>query len=354
MSILNRKDEFTDKVFTRDRAAWWAGYDVPGVNICTDKRLTVREAFDLYLPWEVRKVQLVDGESFDATDYYGLKRSDTDVILGVGTAAYTVVQNSEVQELLTEALDGTDYAVASIGALAHGKTTFVSVDFDDAPTIEAGGQKLFPYLAVANNNDGTGSLRSYATTIRPECYNTLDAGWITGQRFASLRHTASITDRLHAVRDDVRRFLGLPEHAAAVVRRLIDTRVDAIAYRKALETASPIPEPKVKDGKVTNQHAITIAEGYRDTLLTLAYEDERVGYEGSLWGLFQTFSTYDQWERRIRRTKQNGITTVQQSTLDRLLTGKQAASDGNRLALAIRAADVDTVKLSKTNAPVFV
>ena len=345
MSALDRKDEFTDTVFTRDRRSWWSGMDVPGVNVCTDQRLTVPEAYNEYLPWDVRKVNLFDPESFDATDYYGLKRSDTGKILGVGTKVYTVVQNSEVRDLLAEALDGMGHAVASIGALAHGKTTFVSVDFDDAPTIEAYGQTLFPYLAVVNSNDGSGSLRVYGTAIRPECFNTIDAGWLGGVKFAALRHTRAITDRLTDVQADLRKFLGLPARVEVMVKRLIDTKVDAVAYRRALEFATPLPSAKVKDGKVVNQRAITIAEKYRDKVLDLAYNDERVGFEGSLWGLYQTFSTFDQWERRFRRTGSSGATEIQHVTLDRLFSGEQATRDAGRMAQAIAGADIKGVSV---------
>ena len=62
MSVLDRRIEFSDTVFTRDRKAWWAGMDVPGVNVCTDERLNVADAFGRYLPWTVLKVELIDPE----------------------------------------------------------------------------------------------------------------------------------------------------------------------------------------------------------------------------------------------------------------------------------------------------
>lgn len=343
MSRLDRAEEFTEKVFTRDRRAWWSGLEVPGVNVCTEERLTVPEAFREYLPWHVKKVNLFDPETLSPTDYFGLKREDTGTILGIGTKMYSVVQNDEVCELLTEALDGMGHAVASIGALAFGRTTFVSVDFDDAPTIEAYDQTLYPYLAVVNSNDGSGSLRVYGTAIRPECMNTIDAGWLGGTRFAALRHTQSIKSRMKVVRDDLRAFLNLPARVETVVKRMIDTKIDATAYRRALEFATPIPDPKVKDGKVVNQRAITIAEKQRDKVVDLAYNDFRVGYEGTLWGLYQTFSTLDQWERRFRRTQSNGATEIQHLTLDRLFTGEQAVRDAHRIRQIVAGSGVGGV-----------
>jgi phage/plasmid-like protein (TIGR03299 family) len=348
MSRLDRQEEFTDTVFTRDRRAWWSGMDVPGVNVTSDERLTVTAAFREYLPWEVRKVDLIDPESFEPTGVYGLKRVDTAKILGTASDRFVVVQNHEVEALLRSSLDGIDYAVASIGALQHGGTTFVSVDFDDAPTITAGDQQVFPYLAVVNSHDGSGSLRVYATGIRPECYNTIDLGWLGGHKFGALRHTTNIHSRIPAVKADIREFLALPAKAERVVRRLIDTRLDPLAYRRALEAATPIPEPKVKDGKVENQKAVTLAEKRRDTVLDLAYNDDRVGYEGTLWGAFQTLSTYDQHEGRFRRT--NGVTERAQVNLGRLLSGEQASRDADRLRLLTMVAGVTDVRVAKSGA----
>lgn len=348
MSRLDRNEEFTDTVFTRDRRAWWAGMDVPGVNICTEERLAIADAFREYLPWSVRKINLYDPETFDPTDFYGMKRSDTGKVLGVATEQFTVVQNSDVRDLLSEALNGIDYAVASIGALAEGRTTFVSVDFADAPDVKVGDQRLFPFLAVVNGNDGSGSLRVYATGIRPECFNTIDFGWLSGHKFAALRHTTNVMSRLPQVKADVRDFLGLPAIAERVVRRLIDTRLSTVQYREALELATPIPEPKVKDGKVKNAAAITIAEGRRETVLDLAFNDPRVGYENTLWGAFQTLSTYDQHESRFRRTVRRGITDRGQATLTKLFTGEQATRDAQRMAMLIGVTGVQGVRVQRS------
>lgn len=155
MSRLSLEDEFTDEVYTRGRAAWWNSFNVPGVNVVSDERIDVRTAFDRYLPWEINKTRLIDGETFNESPYFGLRRSDTGRILGVGSDTYTVVQNAEQRDLLAEALDGADYGVASIGALRHGATTFVSVDFGEelATARSESGQLIETYLALVNSNE---------------------------------------------------------------------------------------------------------------------------------------------------------------------------------------------------------
>lgn len=359
MSNLIPRTEFSDNVFTRDRAAWWGRMDVPGVNVVTDERMTVKTAVQRFLPWEIEKVELGyqvteevgNGETistFEGTPFRGLQRTDTQRVLGVATDAYTVASNAEQAEVLEEAVQGMDYAVASIGALAHGRTTFIAVDFADAPDANASGQKIYPFLSVVNGNDGSGSLKLYATGIRPECYNTIDMGWMTGVKFGALRHTASISDRVKMIQNDIRTYLALPAKAEVMVRELTRHIVSAEAYRAALEHLTPIPEPKVKDGKTTNQREITNASNRRDAILDLAFNDERVGYQGTAWGAFQAFSTYDQWERQVRMTKGSGITVRQQTTLDKTFSGELAKNDGGRMALVLNALGVTTVKVAKS------
>lgn len=358
MSRLDPRTEFSDDVFTRDRRAWWANMDVPGVNVTTDERMTVKEAVRRFLSWEIEKVPLgyqvtteVGGfpiQTFEETGFKGLQRSDTKRVLGVATDAYTVVSNAEQAEVLEEAVQGLDYAVASIGALAHGKTTFISVDFADAPDTNASGQKIYPFLSMVNGNDGSGSLRPYATGIRPECFNTIDMGWLTGVKFGALRHTASISDRVKLIQADIRTYLALPAKAEVMVRELTRNIVSAQAYRAALQHLTPIPEPKVKDGKTLNQRAVTMAENRREAIMELAFSDERVGYQGTAWGAFQAFSTYDQWERRFRRTEASGVTDRQQVTLDKAFSGELAKADGGRMAQVINALGVSSVKVTQS------
>lgn len=343
MSRLSLEDEFTDEVFTRGRAAWWNSFNVPGVNVVSDERIDVRTAFDRYLPWEINKTRLIDGETFNESPYFGLRRSDTGRILGVGSDTYTVVQNAEQRDLLAYALDGADYGVASIGALRHGATTFVSVDFGEelATARSESGQSIETYLALVNSNDGGGSLKPYATGIRPECLNTIDAGWLAGTSFGALRHTTNIHDRLPQLQAAIRQYLGLAPKVARAIDRLTSVTVSSEAYRRALEVCTPIPSAKVKDGKVVNAREITLAEKRRDEILDLAFNDDRVGFAGTLWGAFQTFSTYDQQVKGFRRVKDSGVSQRGQVILDRHFSGLQTSNDVKRFSLVSRALDLD-------------
>jgi phage/plasmid-like protein (TIGR03299 family) len=347
MSALDRKDEFTDEVFTRDRKSWWAGMsDVPGVNVCTTERLTVKEAFDRYLPWTVRKVELIDPEGVTPAGIYVHKRSDTGAVLGSSTNRFTVIQNDAAEELLTRALHGADYAVASIGALKHGAITFASVDFDEMPDINVAGQKILPFLSLVNPHDGHGSLRVYGTGIRPECMNTINLGWLAGTRLGRLSHTTNVMARVPELELAIQTYLDLVPRAETVVGRLINARLAPADLSRAIELMTPIPEARMKDGKVKNAAAITRAEARRDEIRSLVLSDDRVGYTGTAWGLFQAFSTYDQHEKGFRRTATSGVESRQGATLVEHFTGKQEANDSSLMARVLRFADVTGVKVT--------
>ena len=347
MSELDRKIEFSDDVFTRDRKAWWAGMDVPGVNVCTNERLTVREAFQRFLPWTVRKVELIDPEGIEPVGIYVHKRSDTGAILGSSTDRFTVIQNSDAEELLERSLYGSDYSVASIGALKHGGITFCSVDFDDMPDINVAGQKILPFLSLVNAHDGRGSLRVYGTGIRPECMNTINLGWLAGVRLGRLSHTTNVMSRVPELERAIQTYLDLVPKAETVVGRLIAAKLGAADLSKAIEMMTPIPDARMKDGKVKNAAAITRAEARRDEIRSLALTDDRVGYTGTAWGLFQAFSTYEQQEKGFRRTATSGVTSRQGATLVEHFTGKQEATDSSLMARVLRFADVTGVQVTK-------
>lgn len=368
MSALTPAQEFTDPVFTRDRAAWWSALSVPGVNVCTDRRMTAEEAFAEFLPWEVRKVQLADIEAAAPTeliDPHGLrevvalpadkvdmvplyvhKRSDNDAVIGNSTGRCVIFQNHEVRDMLAAALDGTDYAVASIGALKRGGLTFVSVDFADLPDINIAGQTILPYLCLVNDHTGRGSLRSYGSGIRPECLNTISLGWLAGNQLGRLAHTTNMASRVPQLQAEIRRYLDLVPAAEQMVGRLIAARLAPADLSRAVDAMTPIPEAKVKDGKVTNRAAITRATERRDAIRELVVSDDRVGFVGTAWGLFQAFSTYAQHDKGFRRTETSGVTSRQGATLVEHFTGKQEVNDSKLMRMVLRYADVTGVKVT--------
>lgn len=366
MSAIARSEEFTDKVFTRDRAAWWSALAVPGVNVCTDQRLTIPEAFDLYLPWTVEKVQLAAvGAPVDLVDPHGVrpvtaipvdhvkmvplyahKRSDTGDLLGSSTGRCVIFQNYEMRDLLAAAVDGAEHAVASIGALRYGGITFVSVDFPDLPDINIAGQTILPYLCLVNDNTGRGTLRAYGSGIRPECLNTISLGWLAGTQLGKLTHTTNMGSKVPQLQAQIRRYLDLVPEAERMVGRLISARLDPADLSRAVDAMTPIPEAKVKDGKVTNRAAVTRATERRDAIRNLALTDDRVGFTGTAWGLFQAFSTYEQWEKGFRRTATSGVTSRQGATLVEHFTGKQESNDSKLMRLVLRYADVTGVKVT--------
>lgn len=335
MSRLNRQDEFTDTVFTRDRATWWSSMDVPGVNVVTGERLTVADAYVRYLNWEVEKHQLFNGTTGAMEPIFAHHRSDAPdgTPLGFSTERFVIVQNREAGGLFHTALDGADYAVASIGALKHGGITFCSVDFVDAPDVNIAGQVIYPYLALVNAHDGRGSLRVYASGIRPECLNTIDLGWLAGSRLGRLNHTTNVMSRVPQMQAEIRRYLDLVPMAEATVGRLIDTPVTNAEFERMVARLVPIPEPVLNPhtGAVKNSAAITRAESKADKIREMASSDPRVGFEGTMWGAFQTFSTWGQKERSFRRTKGSGVDSREHSVLTAHISGKQSFEDDRLL-----------------------
>lgn len=329
MSNRDLQDEFSEPVLT-NTPAWWATFDVPGVNVVRDDVCSIVDAFDEFLPWEVRKVRLYDNEAFEPTDIYALKRTDNGRILSGGvTESYGIVNNSDVRDLMDAALRDTPYCVTSVGGLLGGSMTFASVRLDEVGgEINIHGQTLHPLLAVVNGFDGSSSLKVVNTVIRPECLNTIDAAFSQGAKVGNyLRHTRNVMDRVPDLQDAIRTFVTVMDDFQREVAAMIEAEVTIEQAEQVIRKASPIPAPKWKDGVVSNKAAITRAEDLREAYMTLYSEDDRVApWNGTKWGLFQTFSTYAQNEKGIR-VSATGSKSKGERKLVKLFDGGIAAQD---------------------------
>lgn len=327
MSEYLRTDEFSEPVLT-NTAAWWAKMDVPGMNVVRDDVCDIVPAFDEFLPWTVRKVNLYDPETFEPSDVFVNKRSDTGKVLSPGLSdIYTNIQPHDVRDLMAAGLADVDYCVSSLGGLLHGRVMFASVQVGDLiGEINVEGQKLQPYLAVVNTYDGSSALKVVNTVIRPECLNTIDAGFRSGQGIGQLRHTTNVMDRVDDLKNAIRSYLSVMDDFQREVARMIQTDVSARQAEAVFDAFAPIPEPKVKNGVVSNKAAITRAENYRQALDETYTFDNRVGFVGTEWGLFQTITTIGQNETTLRKTA-GGPATVDERKMVKLFTGKTGTED---------------------------
>ena len=113
-------------------------------------------------------------------------------VLGIVTDAYKIVQNTDAFQF-TDNLIGGDVRYETAGSLANGKRVWLLAKL---PETEIVGDKVERYLVFTNTFDGSGSVRVACTPVRVVCQNTLNCALHSAKRSWSIRHTASISERL--------------------------------------------------------------------------------------------------------------------------------------------------------------
>lgn len=123
-------------------------------------------------------------------DWQALCVDDIKEPLHIAKGSYHVIQNERVFECLSNALEGLDYKITTIGSLDGKKKIFICVELGETKEMTIAGDKFKNYLTFTSSHDGSMSFEAYDSNIRVVCDNTLQ--WSRSEkgklRF-SVRHT---------------------------------------------------------------------------------------------------------------------------------------------------------------------
>jgi len=87
--------------------------------------------------------------------------------------SYAVIQNSQVWDSMTKALEGIDHKVSCVGTLGGLKKYFISVELGENKTFEVNGDKFYAYMNFMTSHDGSLAMSAHDSLTRCVCANTL-------------------------------------------------------------------------------------------------------------------------------------------------------------------------------------
>lgn len=301
----------------------WFAVGALGVNADLE-RTDIAGAFADHLGWKALEDDAINGATLNVVpDLKLVRREDTDRVIGWGHKSLHVIQNSTCRDILLAGLADVDAQVAAIGSLRNGARTFVAVSLGEAGNVNVDGDKIEPYMVLGNSFDGSSTLRLLNLAVRPGCTNVLNM--TLRQRSATLatiRHTSGAEGRFAEVKSALRRFLTIRDEFQADVERLIATTVTPTQADKAFNLLAPMPK-----GEDATKAAVTRAERRREGLWDAYFDQDRNGYQGSAWGLFQAWSTWSQNDAGFRKTK-NGPLNIGERKIEKALDGCKAEYAG--------------------------
>ncbi len=115
----------------------------------------------------------VTGINPDGTEHYepvqGWKticRSDTGAVLSINKDTYTVIDHSEMGEIVEAVLAQPNVKWETAGVLDGGRSVWCLALLDEPITLPGDASPTLPYLAITNRHDGTAACALRATAVR--------------------------------------------------------------------------------------------------------------------------------------------------------------------------------------------
>jgi len=293
----------TDQAWYADKAAWH------GLGTVTPGARTARQVIKAVPVFHqrVEKVPLyakIGGKMVLIDDRFGTRRGGSTDILGIVSAEYELIQDSDgllTMEAVVNAARRASFVTA--GALGtKAERTFASIDLSRVIDlrIKRDPSRQETHLFGTWAHDGSAALRVGLWHNRVECQNMLNAALSSAEgsgMLVSIRHTGDVADNLH----EAQKVLGFAE---AVAKRHVE-QMNALA-----ETPLPtrgwmkdfvkyiVPIPTDDD---LGKRAVSAREDTRDLILGL-YENSKtlVGVPKSGYRAYQAVAEYADHGRPLR------------------------------------------------------
>lgn len=278
---------------------WWG---VPGAKLDpSDDLQTCLEKGGL--AWEVEKAPVTYttalGQVRDFENRVALYRNDNGNALGfVSKNRYNPHQPAEIVTVLRQAIGSR---LRTIGSLEGGRSIFASASIDHDLIKAPDGSEILPFVVITTRFDGGGATVLFDSSIRPVCWNTLNAGLNAAnadERDYRVNHSVPLDPvalaRAYGLlgqvwqqkREDWNRLAG---------RRW--TRNDAEAFFAALLGIN-LAEVGKKDAK--GRPVVSTRAQNQLEALYAAYDGAPGASPGTAWGALQAVTYYVDHDREVR------------------------------------------------------
>lgn len=248
----------------------------------------------------------------------GVLREDNDYDMGVfmDGVVHPPYQDTLIRE--AEMLTGTELGITSAGLLAKGSRAWVEFSLPETLHDPKSGLGYRPNLVCATSMDGSLAHTKARTINATVCDNTLTWNLLEARASGALvkrKHTALSLDDLQEERQALAIINETAEEFERELHALIEREITKPQVIQVLDIIMPLPEDEGR--------AMTMAQNKRDQWMSVYTKDPMVAqWEGTAFGVFQTFNTIDHWYAHTR-----GETTRSERNTWRALNGKRAQAD---------------------------
>lgn len=283
---------------------WWENYEGTVKVDHADESLTVREAFERALDWEVIAkdvyVNLGDDETPVLTKdptRLAVVRADVNKILGVHSEGYGIVQNETLADFGEALKTLGDVRAKSAGTLYDDKVAWMLAKLGEDKHFADRDETIAKYLLVATSHDGSIALSARPTNVRVECMNTFDWAVNKSKAIVTLRHTRNVQDYLGQAEQTLREAYN---HYDAIDKE-IEALMNEIEVSRKDFTDRLVPvlvgEKPDKEGR-----GQTLWQGRKDGLIAAWDRPDQANIAGTGWGAVMAVNSYENWTQGVRGT----------------------------------------------------
>ena len=213
-------------------------------------------------------------------------------VLGITSPTYSIVQNSEIVDIVDSVMYESGAIYEAAGELRGGKKIFMAAKLPNTLDLTISGiDPIDTFLIASNTHDGTDSLRFEIKYLRLICKNGMTR-WTNASSIA-FRHSA----RMNVKIDDVRETLGLvlksTEEFNLLSSSLMEKKVANSDFWTIVKDLLPVEE-YMTDRQVNN------VEERRGALLGIWNGSTQENIKGTAWGIVNAFTEFEQWTRTTR------------------------------------------------------
>lgn len=237
----------------------WAG-EVPwhGLGVEVDPNISAHEAMmQAGLNWKVEKVPLFyskagNPELCEVKGQVGIKRVDSQEILGVTTPAYVPFQNEEAFEVFQRVLDTGLAKFEAAGSLRGGKIVWALAHIQSDDLAVTGGDIVRPYVLLSAGHDAKRAIKAGFTPQRVICRNTLYAAESNDlSRLVRVAHKGAVKANVEALIDAMDLTVQEFRTTAEGYRRMLDTPINQEDLREYVRVTLGLVE-STENKRATN------------------------------------------------------------------------------------------------------
>lgn len=234
-----------------------------------------------------------------------VERDDTRRVIGQGmTDQFALITHAEMGQIMEAILGQTNVKYETAGVVKQGEQVWVLVRLDEprfAPGDVVNGEPVatFPFLALINSHNGSGSCKVTLTQVRVVCWNTIQMADAEGNRHGrqfSFRHVGKPMER---IADAVAALNGLREEAdkwQEVMTELYGIPVDEEFRNRFVSEFIPMPAA----GLVSDRVMGNVRRDQQTFMRLLTEEPTNAEQAHTGLGVFNAAVEFLDWKRGYR------------------------------------------------------